>query len=323
MEREFERYNRQVADLGGIDEVIRKSNRGLRAPAIGFSKLFTSTFHCANYNAQYTPRNVEFFLMMVMTDVDAFTRAKLDLFGVMSESENPVIKAYGLWFLAHEESGRLKIWNYEEMHDGSQYPHIEAYRTYVYEQAKKGQEWAYGFAADAVRFDLDMPRIIDALIRYEHALGEKWRESSVDDYLGNRIFDMAFRSEEEFSRLNAEQKSFINLHLDRELLTKGYRPNLNVPRMFEIMNRRSEIPVYKERLELVGLIDELWRIEDRPKEAILMRNPHRARLLEDFMERCLETGDFKGYSEYSMRQLFEIMGRKGDFDAAFPGKGRL
>jgi hypothetical protein len=173
---------------------------------------------------------------------------------------------------------------------------------------------------DASRYDSEMPRVIDCLYHYHEVIAKEWWARDIHSYLDRRLFSFANRPEEEFDRLNAKQKSFINHRLDCQLLVTDYKPNSNVPRMFQLMHRRSDIPAYQERFQLAELIHQLQYNSNRSRRDIINENADRMHLLERFMDQCLLTGDSSGFHPENLRVIFEIMGRKEKFDHVFPAR---
>jgi len=302
LENEHVSYRNQVAALGGLKELIRMAGGPRRVLADGTSDLFCYLQMCIGYNAVYTPINVEYILMRAMPYQARKTREFQEFAAALSQSSEPMLKAYGLWML--ERHGE--------------------YRDFVYAHAGQGEAWAYGFAADATIHDPDPLRALDVLDRYHTNLQNgifRVRFARGDMFvheIDRRIAEIVNSMDSGTWNLNQRHKILVSQMLDRNLQTDSARENPKITRLFAMMNRAQDEHAYLTRIRQNH--DQYFRsymVEMLLEKKLLSGlNPDTIREIHHVLDEHLKTGITPGITDEEMRRIFEVMGRGGQIKAA-------
>lgn len=297
LEQEFDHYDQQVAALGGMKAIIKRTGRPKNAVADGTSDLFCYLPLCINYNAQFTPKNVEYFLMQAMHYNAGKTPKLQALAEQLTHSGQAVLNAYGLWMLGRNE----------------------AYRDFVYQHADRGEAWAYGFAADATQHDLDPLRVLDVLDRYEQTLIAESYDPSYLLSLGYRVAEVANTLEGKTQTLSPRQNCLINRALDRFLKDDLYGANPKFTELFRLMNRQADMQVYSAlvhrtreemidarliRLLIDGAIDK--------KNLNTEQQGSVNRVLDVYLSSGTCPNSYPAFTTEQIHRLFKLMDRDGD-----------
>jgi hypothetical protein len=297
LEQEFDRYDQQVASLGGMRAIIKRTGRPKYAFADGTSDLFGGLQMCIFYNAQFTPKNVEYFLMQAM-HYDAGNTPKLQaLAEQLTHSKQAVLKAYGLWMLRR----------------------YGAYRDFVYQRADQGEAWAYGFAAVATQHDHDPLRTLDVLVRYEQTLISELYDPSYFDLVDYPVVEAAHALERKTQSLSPRQSSLINRSLDRILHDEPRDESPKVTDLFRNMNRLADMQIYLalvhrsyDEMEDARLIR--WLIDGKmaKKEFDAERLGRVNRVLDGYLSSGTYPKSYPAFTSGQIHRLFKLMDRGGD-----------
>ena len=294
LEQEFVRYEELAASMGGTQEIAGKTGRQKFALADGTSDLFCNMQLCIDYNAQFTPRNVEFFLMSAMHYGAGKTPKLQALAGHLSQSKQAVLKAYGLWML-------------NEHH---------AYRDFAYQHAGQGEAWAYGFAADATQHDFDPQHALDVLDRYEKTVIAQSIDPSYLWDLDSRIAKKASLLNGNAQSLSPSQNSLLNRVLNRSLENSSIREDPNITSLFHLMGRPEDTARYLARIQ--HNYDKHFRaymIEMLLEKNLLGHlNPDTIREMHQVLDKHLITGETPGITTEQMHRIFNILGRGSEIE---------
>jgi DNA-binding Xre family transcriptional regulator len=295
LEKKCESYREEVAALGGLHELVRIAGGPREAFRDGTSDLYCGLDEYIDYNAAFTPMNVESVLMRAMP-YQARKTQRLQAFAAqLSQSREPLLKAYGLWM--------------QERH--------EEYRNYVYQHAELGELWAYGFAADAANNDPDPQRALDMLDRYIHELThgpyvQPYVIANVLESLDFKIARTAGKLGDVANDTSPRQRVLIHSVLDRSLVTRFGNANTNILSLFDPMGRsddakrylaqiRSNNDQYLRAYMVEMLLQKNMSADDLNQEIV--------REMHQVLDEHLKTGSTPGITTEQIQRIFRILGR--------------
>lgn len=295
LEQKCDSYRKEVAALGGLQELVRIAGRPRFAIADGTSDLFCGMHRCIDYNAAFTPMNVEFVLMEAMPYQSRNTPRLQALATQLSQSREPLLKAYGLWMLDSREE----------------------YRDFVYQHAEHGELWSYGFAADAANDDPDPQRALAMLDRYVHELvhGPHFSDTPLH-YLDYQIATTAGKLGDVIRDTSPRQRALIHRMLDRQLTTREGNPHTPTASLFTLMGRPDDAKRYLARIKHNH--DQYFRaymIEMLLEKMLLKHlNPDTLREMHQILDEHLKTGNTPGITTEQMQRIFKVLGRSAEIE---------
>ena len=296
LEQKCDASRKEVDAVGGLKELVRIAGRPRYAIADGTSDLFCGMHRCIDYNAGFTPMNVEFVLMEAMPYQSRKTPRLQALATQLSQSREPLLKAYGLWMLESREE----------------------YRDFVYQHAERGDLWSYGFAADAANNDPDPQRALAMLDRYEHELIHGPHSSDAPlHYLDYQIATTAGKLGDVMRDTSPRQRALIHRMLDRQLTTREGKPHTTTTSLFTLMGRPDDAERYLARVQ--HNYDQYFRtymVEMLLEKKLLEHlNQDTLREMHQVLDEHLKTGNTPGITTEQMHRIFSILGRSAEIEA--------
>jgi hypothetical protein len=296
LEQKCHAYQKQVADLGGLKELVRMAGRPRGAIAFGTSDLFTGMHRYIDYNAEFTPMNVEFVLMESMPFRARETPQLQALAAQLSQSREPLLKAYGLWMLERHEE----------------------YRDFVYQYAERGEVWSYGFAADAANNDPEPRRALDMIDRYESELVHgPYRSSYSLHYLDFQIANTASKLGDSARDMSSQHRALIHRMLDRSLQTREGESSTNMAALFTLMGRTEDAERYLARIQhnsdkylRAYMIEMLLEKGLSPGQL----NDDTVRSMHQVLDEHLKTGNTPDITTEQIHRIFQLMGRGSEIE---------